>query len=109
MWSRWYCWNIVINIGDRLSNSDGFLCLVNGGTSGDSYNEYVSFEDALVEDNINSVRNKICESITLSPTVMIATMVTIATVTIATMVMNGDLYGEYLKWYLKLKIIVMVC
>ena len=24
-------------------------------------------------------------------------------------IMNGDLYGEYLKWYLKLKIIVMVC
>ena len=24
-------------------------------------------------------------------------------------IMNGDLYGEYVKWYLNLKIIVMVC
>ena len=38
----------VINIGDKVSNADKFLCLVNGVVNSRKYNEYVSFDEQMM-------------------------------------------------------------
>ena len=59
---------IVVNVGSDLVSSDDFSCLVDGGTSGENYNEYNDFDEASMSSNINGVRDEICENRALSPT-----------------------------------------
>ena len=49
----------VINIGNDVSNSDQFSCLVNGGAISPNYNEYDSIDDAI--DDSQFLEEEICE------------------------------------------------
>ena len=52
---------IVVKCSD-LVTADDFSCLVDGGTSGENYNEYNDFDEASIESNTNGVRDEICKN-----------------------------------------------
>ena len=61
-----------VNIGNDVSGSDQFACLVNGGTGSPNYNEYDLIDGAL--DDLEHLKEEICEELTpeqtLEPTRM---------------------------------------
>ena len=52
----------VVNIGNDVSGSDQFACLVSGGTGSPNYNEYDLIDGAL--DDLEHLEKEICKELT---------------------------------------------